>query len=73
MFWPTLAQGIEAPCSKLQGIFEVQGSKEAQFPFCSLTPQQTAGNALAMHFHPPLTACVGVGKIQLSHGDGHPD
>ena len=33
---------IEAPCSKLQGIFEVQGSKTAQFPFCSLTPQHVA-------------------------------
>jgi hypothetical protein len=41
---------IEAPCSKLQGIFEVQGSEEARFPCCSLTPQQAAGNALAMHF-----------------------
>jgi hypothetical protein len=28
----------------------VLGSKETQFPFCSLTPQQAAGNALAMHF-----------------------
>ena len=46
---------MEAPCSKLQGIFEVQGSKEAQFPFCSLTPQQAAGNALAMHFHVQLS------------------
>jgi hypothetical protein len=42
--------GVEAPCSKLQGVFEVQGSKEAQFPLCSLTPQQAAWNALAMHF-----------------------
>ena len=41
---------IEAPCSTLQGIFEVQGSEEARFPCCSLTPQQAAGNALAMHF-----------------------
>jgi cobalamin biosynthesis protein CobD/CbiB len=29
----------------------VQGSEEARFPSCSLTPQQAAGNALAMHFH----------------------
>jgi hypothetical protein len=43
-------QVVEVPCSKLQGIFEVQGSEEAQFPFCSLTPQQAAGYTLAMHF-----------------------
>jgi hypothetical protein len=41
---------VEAPCSKLQGIFEVKGSKEAQFPCCSHTPQLAAGYALAMHF-----------------------
>ena len=49
---------IEAPCSKLQRIFEVQGSEEARFPCCSLTRQQAAGtamyaarsNVLAMHF-----------------------
>ena len=45
---------IEAPCRKLQGIFEVYGSKEAQFPCCSLTPQQAAENALAMHFQPSI-------------------
>jgi REP element-mobilizing transposase RayT len=43
--------GVEAPCGRLQGIFEVQGSEEARFPCCSLTPQQAAGNVLAMHFH----------------------
>src|SRR3990172_2807514 len=26
---------VEAPYSKLQGIFEVQGGKGARFPFCS--------------------------------------
>jgi hypothetical protein len=43
-------QDVEAPCSKLQGIFEVHGNEEARFPSCSLTPQQAVGNALAMHF-----------------------
>jgi len=45
-----VARAIEAPYSRLQGIFEVQGSEEARFPCCSLTRQQAAGNALAMHF-----------------------
>jgi hypothetical protein len=52
---PDEGDEIEAPCSKLQGIFEVQGSEEAQFSFCSLAPQQAAGNALAMHFQEGVT------------------
>jgi hypothetical protein len=40
--------GIEAPCSKLQGIFDPQGSN--LFSNRSLTPQQATGNALAPGF-----------------------
>jgi len=39
---------IEAPCSKLQGIFDPQGS--LLYSNRSLTPQQAAGNALAPGF-----------------------
>jgi hypothetical protein len=39
---------IEAPCSKLQGIFEPQGS--TIYSNRSLTPQQATGNALAPGF-----------------------
>jgi hypothetical protein len=39
---------IEAPCSKLQGIFDPQGS--TIYSNRSLTPQQAAGNALAPGF-----------------------
>jgi len=42
---------VEAPCSKLRGIFEVYGSEEARFPCCSFTPPHAAGNMLAMHVH----------------------
>ena len=37
--------GIEAPCSKLQGIFDRKAI--CHFQIRSLTPQQAAGNALA--------------------------
>ena len=39
---------IEAPCSKLQGIFDPQGS--TIYSNRSLAPQQTTGNALAPGF-----------------------
>jgi hypothetical protein len=39
---------IEAPCSKLQGIFDPQGS--TIYSNRSLTPQQAKGNALAPGF-----------------------
>jgi hypothetical protein len=40
---------IEAPCSKLQGIFDPQGS--IIYSNRSLTPQQATGNALAPGFN----------------------
>jgi len=47
---------IEAPCSKLQGIFDPQG--RTIYSNRSLTPQQATGNALAPGFKlstfPPL-------------------
>jgi hypothetical protein len=43
-----LEGGIEAPCSKLPGIFDPQGS--TLYSNRSLTPQQATGNALAPGF-----------------------
>jgi hypothetical protein len=43
-----LMKGIEAPCSKLQGIFNPQG--RIIYSYRSLTPQQATGNALAPGF-----------------------
>jgi len=43
-----LSEDIEAPCIKLQGIFDPQGS--TIYSNRSLTPQQAAGNALAPGF-----------------------
>jgi len=42
------AMKIEAPCSKLQGIYDPQGS--TIYSDRSLTPQQATGNALAPGF-----------------------
>jgi hypothetical protein len=44
--------GIEAPCSKPQGIFDPQGCNI--YSNRSLTPQQAAGNALAPGFKKTL-------------------
>ncbi|MBI3607173.1 MAG: PIN domain-containing protein [Nitrospirae bacterium] len=57
-----LATAIEAPCSKLQGIFEVQGSEEAQFPCCSqctFTPERpgSSGTMSRWRASPPSTCC----------------
>jgi hypothetical protein len=45
-----LLPDIEAPCSKLQGIFDPQGC--TIYSNRSLTPQQATGNALAPGFNP---------------------
>jgi hypothetical protein len=44
-----MVTSIEAPCSKLLGIFDPQGG--TIYSNRSLTPQQTAGNALAPGFN----------------------
>jgi hypothetical protein len=44
-----LLRHIEAPCSKLQRIFDPQG--RTIYSNRSLTPQQVAGNALAPGFN----------------------
>jgi len=65
---------IEAPCRKLQGTFEVQGSKEVRFPSRAHSPQQAAGNARAMHFLSRGArfgaAVLGIGVVlAASYGD----
>ncbi len=45
-----LFHGIESPRSKLWRIFQMQGSERIR-RIRSLTPQQAAGNVLAVHFH----------------------
>jgi hypothetical protein len=50
---------IEEPCSKLQGIFDRKDFR-SNFYMRSLTPQQAAGNALAV----AVQSCYNISKMQ---------